>query len=126
MPTTTTLKATRRPRKSKSKITPEPSIALTEDLRRRFEELNQPRHPDDDACPACGGAVGMGKMPMGISRVRFVCVPCILTLMQHRYTPDRMQWLFLRLPALRWYLSHPRRTTLHLDRDAQLLNTSTI
>lgn len=110
----TTKKTQRKPNKAKPKITPGPPIPMTDDLRRRFEELNQPRHPDDDACPVCGGAIGMGKVKLGTSNVRYVCVPCVLTLQQHRYTPDRMEWRMLRLPALRWYLTHPDRQTLHL------------
>lgn len=113
-PDPTTKKTQRSPKKSKPKVTPQPAIALTDELRRRFLELDTPRHPDDDPCPACGGAVGFGKVPMGKSRIRYVCVPCVITLQLHLYMPDRMQWRMLRLPALRWYLTHPERSTLHL------------
>jgi hypothetical protein len=68
----------------------------------------------------------MGKVPMATNNVRYVCVPCVLTLRQHLYSPEKMQWLMLRLSALRWYLSHPDRATLHLNLGAQTMYNSTI
>lgn len=117
MPKRDSPKATGGTRRRTRKTTPRGSAAiileLSQAMRERLAELDKPRPIIDDICPACGCAAGVPKILRG-GKTKYICVPCVLALQYHHYTPDLIAWRLIRLPYYRFYLNHPDKASEHL------------
>jgi hypothetical protein len=113
----------------KKKTIPDPTrlppIPLTDELRRRFEELSRPMEAEQ-TCGVCGWGRDVPKVT---KRSRLICVVCNVMLGRMspteretvlRFGVDRETWAVRRLPYYRAWLSHPQRSTLHLPNQDKL------
>ena len=79
-----------------------PPLELTDDLKRRYMELDTPTDTSM-SCIACGYGIGIRKKRT--AKGHLVCLPCVATLKTHPYANDRFVWQQRRLTAFRDYLT---------------------